>query len=130
MAQIKSRRASSKGVEILSMLGNAVTMTYGQLFSLFTTRYDFVGQIDDWRPAGQYAIHIWLQNKTELTVKYDPQRDEFGNREEIAKAISSLGKWHPCPECGQKLCRIDADSKAHKIYLWCKHCKKEVEVNI
>lgn len=39
-------------------------------------------------------------------------------------------KWHSCPACGQKLCRIDADSKAHKIYLWCKHCKKEVEVNI
>ncbi|WP_207559123.1 hypothetical protein [Ruminiclostridium hungatei] len=38
--------------------------------------------------------------------------------------------WSTCPECGQKLCRLITGSKAHKIYLWCKHCKKEVEINI
>lgn len=38
--------------------------------------------------------------------------------------------WVKCPECKQKLCRIELDSMARKIYLWCKCCKKEVEVNI
>lgn len=38
-------------------------------------------------------------------------------------------EWYSCPHCGKKLCRINKESKAKKIFIWCKQCKKEIEIN-
>ena len=34
-----------------------------------------------------------------------------------------------CDICGKKLFRITEDSEYKKIYIWCKTCKKEIELN-
>ena len=36
-------------------------------------------------------------------------------------------EWVNCPTGGKKLCRADAKGK---IYLWCKTCRKEIEIEI
>lgn len=39
--------------------------------------------------------------------------------------------WYVCPRCGQKLFLYDIkEGKAQKLYLVCKKCKNEIEVNI
>jgi phage FluMu protein Com len=37
----------------------------------------------------------------------------------------SMLKWVLCPHCGKKLCKADAKGI---LRLWCKSCKKEIEV--
>jgi predicted RNA-binding Zn-ribbon protein involved in translation (DUF1610 family) len=64
------------------------------------------------------------------TEIFDLEKKAF--RKVVADAIEvtpTKRQWHNCPTCGQKLCRKELDSKAKKVYLWCKHCKKEIEVN-
>lgn len=34
-----------------------------------------------------------------------------------------------CPICGKKLFRIDNTSTYVNIYMWCKHCKKEIKLS-
>lgn len=34
-----------------------------------------------------------------------------------------------CPICGKKLFRIDKTSVYKNIYIWCKHCKKEINIS-
>lgn len=36
--------------------------------------------------------------------------------------------WYRCPVCGCKLARMEPDAIARRIYIWCRHCKKEYEV--
>ena len=33
-----------------------------------------------------------------------------------------------CPICGKKLFKIDQKSVCKNIYLWCKQCRKEIEI--
>lgn len=37
-------------------------------------------------------------------------------------------KYVYCPNCGKKLFRIENNSKYNNIYIWCKTCKKEINV--
>lgn len=36
--------------------------------------------------------------------------------------------WVLCPECKKKLFRVTQLSKYDNIYLWCKSCKKEIQI--
>lgn len=38
-------------------------------------------------------------------------------------------KYLKCPICGKKLLRITEGSVCVKVYVWCKSCKKEIEIN-
>ena len=38
-------------------------------------------------------------------------------------------KYEFCPVCGKKLFRVLEESHYVKIFVWCKNCKKEIEVN-
>lgn len=75
-----------------------------------------------------FFLKIWQQLKfaglpvRELSYNYVNESSVMLKNEDI--------RWSICPKCGQKLCRITTDSKAQKIYLWCKQCKKEIEINI
>ena len=35
-----------------------------------------------------------------------------------------------CPHCGKKLLRIIEGSTVRKVYVWCKICKKEIEIDL
>lgn len=37
-------------------------------------------------------------------------------------------KYVLCPICGKKLFRIDKNSVYNNIYVWCKNCRKEINV--
>lgn len=39
-------------------------------------------------------------------------------------------KWYLCPNCGAKLAIRDNTTKCSGLYIKCRGCKKEVEVNI
>ncbi|EJU22582.1 hypothetical protein HMPREF1143_1762 [Peptoanaerobacter stomatis] len=40
-------------------------------------------------------------------------------------------QWYYCPHCGQKLLLYDVvNGKSRKIFVKCKKCKKEIEINI
>ena len=41
----------------------------------------------------------------------------------------SEDKYEVCPQCGKKLFRIVTESQYKKIFVWCKNCKKEIEIN-
>lgn len=34
-----------------------------------------------------------------------------------------------CPHCGKKLFKIIKESTYKKIFIWCKTCKREIEMN-
>lgn len=34
-----------------------------------------------------------------------------------------------CPQCGKKLFRVTPESVYEHIFVWCKNCKKEIEIN-
>jgi len=39
--------------------------------------------------------------------------------------------WYFCPNCGQKLLKYDVqEGESRRIFIKCKKCKKEVEINI
>jgi hypothetical protein len=38
-------------------------------------------------------------------------------------------EWLTCPDCGKKLGRVAEGAKG-KIYLWCKFCQDEKEINL
>lgn len=39
--------------------------------------------------------------------------------------------WYLCPNCGQKLLKYDEkEAKSKKVYIKCKKCNKEIEINI
>lgn len=42
--------------------------------------------------------------------------------------MNSSYKYVNCPHCGKKLFRIINESEYIKIYIWCKSCKKEIEI--
>ena len=52
-----------------------------------------------------------------------------------ANYLKPIGKayigedWAVCPRCGQRLCRVDKGATAHGIYLYCKFCKRDVELD-
>lgn len=79
--------------------------------------------------GGRLIEGIWI-------VNYDTPDEELLTAEEFerdyrqATTDDKRQVWHPCPLCNKKLCRIELGSTARKIYLWCKHCKKEIEINI
>ncbi|WP_201750552.1 hypothetical protein [Senegalia massiliensis] len=39
-------------------------------------------------------------------------------------------KWYRCPHCNQKILKYNENAKSKKIYIKCKNCKKEIEINI
>ncbi|MCR3759174.1 hypothetical protein KYB31_09245 [Clostridium felsineum] len=55
----------------------AKCFTYGDLFNKFNEQYGETYDIDDYRPAGKYAIHIWLKNKEEIKAVYNVEKDSF-----------------------------------------------------
>lgn len=36
--------------------------------------------------------------------------------------------WVKCPECKKNLFKVTSFSKYDNIYVWCKNCKKEIEI--
>lgn len=42
---------------------------------------------------------------------------------------SKENEYENCPYCGKKLFRIVRTSEYKNIFIWCKTCKKEIEVN-
>lgn len=39
-------------------------------------------------------------------------------------------QWIVCPRCGRKkVARRTNDAVAHGIYVWCKQCRQEIELN-
>lgn len=36
--------------------------------------------------------------------------------------------WVKCPKCGKNLFKVDYTSRYENIYVWCKHCKKEITI--
>lgn len=38
-------------------------------------------------------------------------------------------EWYNCPVCGQKLLKINPSKKIEGVYIKCKKCRQEVEVN-
>ena len=43
--------------------------------------------------------------------------------------MNSEDKYEVCPYCGKKLFRIIKTSQYKNIFVWCKNCKKEIEIN-
>lgn len=43
--------------------------------------------------------------------------------------MSSEDRYVNCPQCGKKLFRVIKESQYKKIFVWCKNCKKEIEIN-
>lgn len=43
--------------------------------------------------------------------------------------MNSEDKYVFCPECRKKLFRVVKESQYKKIFVWCKNCKKEIEIN-
>lgn len=43
---------------------------------------------------------------------------------------SDYKTWYRCPVCGQKILKIKENAKASKLYIKCKRCKNEIEINI
>lgn len=41
----------------------------------------------------------------------------------------SEDKYEVCPNCGKKLFRVISTSEYKHIFIWCKNCKKEIEIN-
>ena len=39
-------------------------------------------------------------------------------------------KWFVCPDCGKKLVVYDDTAKCRGVYVYCKFCKKEVEIKV
>lgn len=37
-------------------------------------------------------------------------------------------KYVVCPHCGKKLFRIEKDSCYDNIFVWCKTCRKEIQI--
>lgn len=45
--------------------------------------------------------------------------------------LSMTKKWYRCPHCKQKILKYDEiEGKSKKVYIKCKSCKKEIEINI
>lgn len=42
--------------------------------------------------------------------------------------MNSSYRYVLCPYCGKKLFKINHESMYMKIFVWCKTCKKEIEV--
>lgn len=43
--------------------------------------------------------------------------------------LSDVLNYELCPHCGKKLFRIAPNSNYEHIFVWCKNCKKEIEVS-
>ena len=43
--------------------------------------------------------------------------------------LSDVLRYELCPHCGKKLFRIAPNSDYEHIFVWCKNCKKEIEVS-
>lgn len=43
--------------------------------------------------------------------------------------MNSEDMYVVCPNCGKKLFRVIKESQYNKIFVWCKNCKKEIEIN-
>jgi transcription elongation factor Elf1 len=41
-----------------------------------------------------------------------------------------MKKWFLCPYCKKKLIRYEEDAESKGVFLLCKNCKKEIEINI
>ena len=54
----------------------------------------------------------------------------MNNSEQCGKIGTSKKKFY-CPKCGwQTLFMVSPDTEVKKLFIWCRTCKKEVEVNI
>ncbi len=42
-----------------------------------------------------------------------------------------MRKWFICPHCGKRLLQYEEDNaKSNGAFVWCKKCKKEIEIKI
>ena len=45
--------------------------------------------------------------------------------------IGAVDRWIRCPRCGcEKLLRVEADTRARNMPVYCKRCRRYVKVNI
>lgn len=44
--------------------------------------------------------------------------------------IPTEKKWYVCPHCGKNLLIYNNTAKCQGIYVWCRQCKKTIEVKI
>ena len=44
--------------------------------------------------------------------------------------IENNYNWCNCPQCGKKLLRINKKGAIRGVKVWCKVCKKEIDLNI
>ena len=50
---------------------------------------------------------------------------------EVIISVKDNKRWYLCPYCRKKILKYDeTDGKSKKIYIKCRYCKKEVEINI
>ena len=42
---------------------------------------------------------------------------------------NDVSLYELCPRCGKKLFRITPSSIYEHIFVWCKNCKKEIEIS-
>ena len=41
-----------------------------------------------------------------------------------------MKKWYICPSCGKKLVKYEKDAISKNVFLICKKCGKEIEIEI
>ncbi len=51
-------------------------------------------------------------------------------KEKICGKIETNQRWLACPVCGKKLLRLEPDTEARNLPVYCKSCHREIIVNI
>jgi transcription elongation factor Elf1 len=52
-------------------------------------------------------------------------------KNEVVKGVRDKKVWYCCPNCGKKILRYDElKAESRKLFIKCKNCKKEIEINI
>ena len=55
--------------------------------------------------------------------------EKLQNRGECGKLIVKDG-WLKCPSCRKRLLRVERDTAAHNLIVYCRNCKRSVTVDI
>lgn len=46
------------------------------------------------------------------------------------EVVSIKRQWYICPYCGKKVLQYNDYSKGERLFIKCKNCKKEIEINL